>query len=105
MPAQLLARCGGARLASGHAPRSLQTSVLGARKGHRVRLRDREEHRMPRHLQEWGGEVRLPGWLRRLLRRPAPAADTPERMHERQQPEEPTKTVFENVNRGVEFWN
>jgi hypothetical protein len=35
--------------------------------------------------EEWGGEVRLPGWLRRVLRRPDPAGDTPERAHEGRQ--------------------
>ncbi len=35
-----------------------------------------------RKQEEWGGEVRMPGWLRRLLRRPEPVADTPEAAHE-----------------------
>lgn len=34
---------------------------------------------MARRPQEWGGDVRLPGWLRRPLRRPSPPGDTPER--------------------------
>lgn len=42
---------------------------------------------MPHDPQPWGGEVRLPAWIRRLLRKPAATAtDTPERMHESRQP-------------------
>jgi hypothetical protein len=37
---------------------------------------------MRREPEEWGGAVRLPIWLRRLLRRADPAPDTPERAHE-----------------------
>lgn len=37
---------------------------------------------MQRELEEWGGAVRLPSWLRRLLRRADSAPDTPERAHE-----------------------
>jgi len=42
---------------------------------------------MPGEPQAWGGDVRLPGWLRRLLRRPPEAANTPEAAHERRQPQ------------------
>ena len=39
-----------------------------------------------RRDEAWGGEVRMPAWVRRLLRRPASAAtDTPERAHEARQ--------------------
>lgn len=42
---------------------------------------------MPREPQPWGGEVRLPAWARRLLRRPPRTdTDTPERVHESHQP-------------------
>jgi hypothetical protein len=37
---------------------------------------------MAREPQAWGGEVRLPGWLRRLRRRPQSATDTAEAAHE-----------------------
>jgi hypothetical protein len=37
---------------------------------------------MAREQEDWGGEVRLPGWLRRLLRRPDPEEPTPEVAHE-----------------------
>ena len=41
---------------------------------------------MQRHGEPWGGEVRVPAWLRRLLRRPADTSrDTPERVHESRQ--------------------
>ena len=42
---------------------------------------------MTRTSEAWGGDVRLPGWLRRLLRRPAGATDTPEAAHEGRQPQ------------------
>ena len=51
---------------------------------------------MSRELQPWGGDVRLPGWVRRLLRRPS-APDTPERVHEARQPQDPGVTVAEHV--------
>jgi hypothetical protein len=35
-----------------------------------------------REPQAWGGEVRLPGWLRRLLRQAPAAGDTAEAAHE-----------------------
>jgi hypothetical protein len=37
---------------------------------------------MAREQEDWGGEVRLPGWLRRLLRRPDPAVPTAAVAHE-----------------------
>jgi hypothetical protein len=55
---------------------------------------------MPRELQPWGGEARLPRWVRRLLRRPAPG-DTPERMHEARQPQDPGVSVQENADRAI----
>jgi hypothetical protein len=55
---------------------------------------------MPRELQPWGGDVQPPSWLRRLLRRPAPT-DTPERIHEARQPQDPGLTVLENADRAV----
>ena len=35
----------------------------------------------------WGGEVRMPRWLGRLLRRPEPPGDTPEGAHEARKPQ------------------
>ena len=37
---------------------------------------------MSQEPQAWGGEVRLPGWMRRVLRRPPEPANTPEVAHE-----------------------
>jgi hypothetical protein len=37
---------------------------------------------MSREPEFWGGELHVPGWLRRLRKRP-PADDTPERQRER----------------------
>lgn len=43
---------------------------------------------MPREPQPWGGEVGLPEWARRLLRRPPRTdMDTPERVHDSHQPD------------------
>jgi hypothetical protein len=55
---------------------------------------------MPRELQPWGGDVHLPNWVHRLLRRPLPT-DTPERIHEARQPREPEVTVLENADRAI----
>ena len=40
-----------------------------------------------RQQEAWGGEVQMPHWLRRLLRRPEPPADTAEGAHERRKPQ------------------
>jgi hypothetical protein len=37
--------------------------------------------------EAWGGEVRMPGWVRRMLRRPAPLGDTAEAAHEARKPQ------------------
>jgi hypothetical protein len=49
----------------------------------------------------WGGELRLPGWLRRVLKRPADPGDSPERVHEGREPRTPDVSVAENVDRAV----
>ena len=57
---------------------------------------------MPRELEPWGGEVKVPRWLARLLhRRTTAKTDTPERAHERHKPEYPDRTVFENADRAL----
>jgi hypothetical protein len=56
---------------------------------------------MPRELEPWGGELQMPGWLRRLLRRSDTPGDTPERMHEARRAQAPDVSVAENVNRAV----
>ncbi len=55
---------------------------------------------MSRELQSWGGEVQLPRWIRRLLRRPT-STDTPEAAHERRQPSYPDVSVAENADRAI----
>ena len=40
-----------------------------------------------RPQEAWGGEVRTPRWLRRMLRRPEPLGDTPEGAHEARKPQ------------------
>jgi hypothetical protein len=56
---------------------------------------------MPRELEPWGGEVHLlPGWVRRVLRRPA-SSDTEERAHERRQPQYSDVSVAENADRAI----
>jgi hypothetical protein len=56
---------------------------------------------MPRDLEPWGGELRMPGWLRRLLKRPAAPGDSPERMHEARRPSAADVSVSENVDRAI----
>jgi hypothetical protein len=55
------------------------------------------------HFNSWGGEVRLPHWLRRLRHKPAPS-DTPEKLREshkgRVQPP-PDRSVMENLDQVV----
>jgi hypothetical protein len=55
---------------------------------------------MPRELEPWGGEVRMPRWVARLLHRPVPT-DTDERAHERRKPEYPDVSVAENADRAI----
>ena len=43
---------------------------------------------MPREPEFWGGELRVPRWLRRHRKRP-PAGDTPERQRELHDHREP----------------
>lgn len=54
---------------------------------------------MPNREQEaWGGEVRMPRWLRRMLRRPV--ADSPEAVHEKRKAQ-PRRSVAENADRAA----
>ena len=55
---------------------------------------------MSKDLQPWGGEVGLPRWVRRLLRRPE-STDSPERAHEARQPQYPEVSVAENADRAI----
>jgi hypothetical protein len=56
---------------------------------------------MARELEPWGGDVRLPRWLRRLSRRPADQGETPERAHERHRGERPDKSVAGAADRAA----
>jgi hypothetical protein len=48
--------------------------------------------------EQWGGEVHLPRWMRKLMHRPEAPGDTPERAHEARKPTE-GPSVLGNANR------
>ena len=48
--------------------------------------------------EQWGGEVRMPTWLRRLLRMRELPGDTPEAAHEARKPQD-GPSPLENANR------
>jgi hypothetical protein len=48
--------------------------------------------------EQWGGEVHLPRWMRKLMHRPEPPGDTPEHAHEARKPTA-GPSVLENANR------
>jgi len=56
---------------------------------------------MPRELEPWGGELRMPGWLRRLLRRGPAPEDSWECVHERRNQETSTVTPQMNADRAI----
>ena len=56
---------------------------------------------MARELESWGGDVHAPRWLRRLLRRSDGPGDSPERAHERRQPQQGHSSVLENADRAA----
>ena len=53
-----------------------------------------------REQEAWGGEVRMPRWLRRMLRRPEASGDTPEAAREKQKAQ-PGRSVAENADRAA----
>ena len=53
-----------------------------------------------RQLEPWGGEVHMPRWMRRVLRRPDLSEDTPEAAHEKRK-EHPGGSVLENADRAA----
>jgi len=55
---------------------------------------------MPRQQEQWGGEVKTPTWLRRLLHMRELPGDTPEAAHEARKPQG-GPTAYENVNRAA----
>lgn len=56
---------------------------------------------MTRELEPWGGEVRMPRWMRRLLHRPEPPGDSWEGANEKRHPEQDFTTPLENVDRAI----
>ena len=56
---------------------------------------------MPRELEPWGGELRMPSWLRWMLRRGPVPGDTPELVHERRNAETTTDTPLMALDRAV----
>ena len=53
-----------------------------------------------RQQEPWGGEVTMPRWLRRMLRRPEPLEPTPEAIHESRKPQ-PGPSVGQNADRAA----
>jgi hypothetical protein len=53
-----------------------------------------------RQPEAWGGEVRMPRWLRRMLRRPEPVPDTPEAAHEKRK-NQPGRSVAQTADRAA----
>jgi hypothetical protein len=51
--------------------------------------------------QPWGGDVKMPRLIRRMLRRPEEPGDTPERVHQARQPQYPDVSVTENADRAM----
>ena len=56
---------------------------------------------MPRELEPWGGELRMPRVLRWLLHRGPAPDDTPELVHERRNAETTTMTPLMNMDRAI----
>jgi hypothetical protein len=56
---------------------------------------------MARELEPWGGDVRMPRWMRRLLKRPTDSGETPELAHERHKGASPDKSVTEAADRAA----
>lgn len=56
---------------------------------------------MPRELEPWGGELRMPKPLRWILRRGPAPEDSPERIHERRNAETSVVTPLMAVDRAV----
>jgi hypothetical protein len=52
-------------------------------------------------LQPWGGDLKMPRFIRWILRRPKDPGDTPERRHEARQPENSDVSVAENADRAI----
>ena len=53
-----------------------------------------------RQLEPWGGEVHMPRWVRRALRRPEPPGDSPEGAHEARKAKD-GPSVLQNADRAA----
>jgi hypothetical protein len=51
-------------------------------------------------LEPWGGDVRMPRWMRRVLRRPELPGDSPEAAHEARKAQ-PSASVLQNADRAA----
>jgi hypothetical protein len=56
---------------------------------------------MPRELEPWGGELRMPRWLRWMLRSGPAPEDSPERVHERRNAQTPVDTPLMAMDRAI----
>ena len=56
---------------------------------------------MARELEPWGGELRMPRWMRRVMGRGPAPEDSPERVHERRNAETSVVTPQMAVDRAV----
>ena len=81
----------------------LAGAIAVSQTGRRLRRRGKAptEGVMPRELEPWGGELRMPNWMRRLMGRGRAPEDTPELVHERRNAETTTMTPLMNLDRAV----
>ena len=56
---------------------------------------------MPKELEPWGGELRMPGWLRWILRRGPAPVDSAECVHERRNAETSVETPLMAIDRAI----
>ena len=56
---------------------------------------------MPRELEPWGGELRMPRLVRWLMRRGPAPGDSTEAVHERRNAETTTMTPLMNLDRAI----
>jgi hypothetical protein len=81
--------------------RELHSSFATRERGRlRIRETERSLEVSYREQEAWGGEVRMPRWLRRMLRRPEALADTPEAAHEKRKAQ-PGRSIAENADRAA----
>jgi hypothetical protein len=66
----------------------------------RIGPTERSRDMSNRQQEAWGGEVHMPRWVRRALRRPGPPANTPEAAHEARKPA-PGPSVGKNADQAA----